>query len=543
MQTDQLIFTNPATGETFGEMGMTPPETVGRYRDEMGRAAAVWRQKSVGERARILKQFQKVLIDSLDEITAVINQDCGKTRQDALIEVFITVDTLHQYCKHAAAWLRGRSVWPGLYFFKRYYTEQRPYGAVAVIGPWNYPFVLVLGPALAALAAGNTVVIKPSEVTAATGQLIEKLFQRVPDLAPFVRVAHGDGRVGEALVRSQPDLIFLTGSTATGKKVSQIAAENLTPVICELGGKDPMIVLEDADLDAAARWGVWGAFFNAGQTCMAVERVYVVESVYDAFLERALHYAREFKMGYTAAQESPYSLGPLTFQRQIEIMERHLNDALDKGAKVVLGGQRREMFMEPTVLVNVTHEMQIMREETFSPIMPIMKVKDEAEAARLANDNQYGLGAYIWTADLQRGQRLARHIEAGSIVINDALAHFAVTHLPFGGIKKSGNGRIHGEKDMLQFTQTHAYAVGQPPFAFDIATFMRQPGHYWLGETILKLVFGVTPQQRLEPLRDILPEKLAAVPPVVRRAPGRLAAAGGLLAAAALLLSAWRFRR
>jgi acyl-CoA reductase-like NAD-dependent aldehyde dehydrogenase len=305
-----------------------------------------------------------------------------------------------------------------------------------------------------------------------------------------------------------------------------------------------MIVLEDADLDAAARWGVWGAFFNAGQTCMAVERVYVVESVYDAFLERALHYAREFKMGYTrplrkartASARSP-SNGKLT------IMERHLNDALDKGAKVVLGGQRREMFMEPTVLVNVTHEMQIMREETFSPIMPIMKVKDEAEAARLANDNQYGLGAYIWTADLQRGQRLARHIEAGSIVINDALAHFAVTHLPFGGIKKSGNGRVHGEKDLLQFTQTHAYAVGRPPLPFDIATLLRQPGYYWLGDAILKLVFGVTPRQRLEPLRQLLPPELPTVLPTTRRTASNLATAGTLMALATLLLSIWRWRK
>jgi acyl-CoA reductase-like NAD-dependent aldehyde dehydrogenase len=543
MQTDKLIFTNPATGEKFGEMPMTSPETVALYRQEMGRAAAVWRQKTLAERVRILKQFQGVLIEAVDEISAVLNQDCGKTRQDGLIELFITVDLLHQYCSHAPRWLRRKSIWPGLYFFRRYYTEQRPYGTVAVIGPWNYPLIMVLGPALAALAAGNTVVLKPSEVTAATGQLIEKLLQRVPDLAPFVRVVHGDGRVGEALVRSKPDLVFLTGSTPTGKRVSQVAAENLTPVIFELGGKDAMIVLEDADLDAAARWGVWGAFFNAGQTCMAVERVYVVESVYDAFVERVLHYTREFKMGYTPAVESPYSLGPLTFQRQVTIMEQHLQDALAKGARILVGGQRREMFAEPTVMVNVNHDMLLMREETFSPVMPIMKVKNEAEAVRLANDNQYGLGAYIWTSDIQRGQRVGQQIEAGTIVINDALSHFAVTQLPFGGVKQSGNGRVHGEPDLLQFTQTQAYSVGRPPLPFDIATLLRQPGYYWLGDAILKLVFGVTPRQRLEPLRQLLPPELPTVLPTTRRTASNLATAGTLMALATLLLSIWRWRK
>lgn len=531
-----LPFMNPATGEQFGQVAMATPAGVQQARQEMGEAALVWREKPVRERIRILKQFQELLIDSLDEITAVLNQDCGKTRQDALIETFITVDILHRYCQKAPRWLQKQRVSPGLYLFKRCYTEQRPYGVVGVIGPWNYPLVLTLSPTLTALLAGNAVLLKPSEVTPATGVLIEKLFQRVPELSPFVRVLHGDGRVGEALVKAKPDLIFLTGSTMTGKKALQTAAADLTPVICELGGKDPMIVLEDADIDAAARWGVWGAFFNAGQTCMAVERVYVVEAVYDTFVEKALAYTEEFKPGYSEEKESPYSMGPLTFERQCKIIEDHLQDAIDKGARILTGGERRDMFMPPTVIVDVTHEMKLMQEENFGPVMPIMKVKDEAEAIRLANDSPYGLSGYVWSQDIARAERVAGQLQAGTLLVNDVLSHFAITELPFGGVKQSGNGRIHGRQDFLQFTQTHAYAVGRPPVFLDIATHLRQPGRYWLGAAILRLVFGATPRQRLQPLWEKLPGERESGAPAAQPGRQQLARLG---LAAALVTAAW----
>ncbi|MFM8323138.1 MAG: aldehyde dehydrogenase family protein [Chloroflexota bacterium] len=524
---DSLQFTNPATGEVFGEMAMTSPEQVRAALDEMRAAYPAWSRKPVAERVRILRQFQALLIDSLDEITAVINRDCGKTRQDAMIEVFITVDMLHTYLKRARRWLKRYRVPTGLFFFKSGYVEPRPYGVVAVIAPWNYPFALALPPLLGALLAGNTVVLKPSEVTGATGQLIERLLQRLPELAPYVRVVHGEGRTGAALVQGRPDYIFLTGSTATGHKVAQAAADSLTPFACELGGKDAMIVLADADLPAAARWGVWGAFFNAGQTCMSVERVYVHEQVYEPFVQLALEEARRIRVGYSPEQINRIYMGPITDPRQVRIIHDHLEDARRRGARILFGGDMDGNFISPTVLVDVDHSMRLMCEETFGPLMPIVKVRSDAEAMQLANDNEFGLGASVWSRDLRHAWKVARQVEASSVIINDTIAQFAVPMLPFGGIKHSGYGRVHGKEGVMQFTRPYAYAVGQPPPAYDIGTIMRSPGNYDLGKAVLQAARGATLRQRLQPVDQVM-----------RRAADRLPRrplALGLLSAAALL--------
>lgn len=502
-QVEKLICKNPATGEQFGEVIMTTPEQVNLARREMAAAAPVWARKPVAERIRILKQLQEVLVEAVDEISSLINLDCGKSRQDALTELFVTLDILKQYCKDAPKQLRSRRISPGLQIFKRAYMEYHPFGVVGVIGPWNYPFVLIVPPIIAALLAGNTVMVKPSEVTAATGQLIERLFQRVPELAPFVRFLHGDGRVGEALVKSKPDLVFLTGSTATGRKVMQTAAATLTPVTCELGGKDPMIVLEDADIAAAAQWGAWGAFYNSGQTCMAVERVYVVEAVYDQFVQEVIEATKRIKVGYSPEPLSEYDMGPLTFERQVNIVNDHFQDAIDNGAQVLLGGKMNGMFMEPTIMTNVHHGMKLMREETFGPILPIIKVKNEDEAVALSNDSEYGLSASVWGRDLRRAERVARRLEVGSVNINDTITHFGIPHLPFGGIKQSGVGRTHGADDLRQFTQTRSYVIGNPPLPIDIATILRAPGHYNWSKLLIQVLYG-TREQKLQPIKEQL---------------------------------------
>lgn len=500
-----LPFVNPATGAMFGQVVVSTSAEVQQARREMGAAASIWAAKPVKERVRILRQLQQEMINQVDEITAVINQDGGKSRQDALTEVFVTVNLIDEYCKHAPRWLRRRRVPTGLQIFKKAYMAQKPHGVVGIIGPWNYPLVLQISPIISALLAGNTIVAKSSEVTAATGVMLDGLFQSIPDLAPFVRFLHGDGEVGAALVDSRPDLIFLTGSTKTGQIVMRKAAETMTPVICELGGKDPMIVLDDADLEAAARWGVWGATYNAGQTCMAVERVYVMDSVYDEFVRHAVAEVAGTKVGYSPDMTNPNDLGPLTFARQVDIIERHMQDALDKGARILLGGRRQGMMMEPTILLDVDHTMLIMQEETFGPILPIMRVPSEQEAIYLANDSDLGLSASVWSGNLKRAQRVASQLAVGSVNINDTISHFGIPRLPFGGIKQSGIGRTHGKKDLLQFTYTQSYVVGQPPHSFDVATILREPGHYELGRTIMQAAFGTTPSQRLRPLTDHLP--------------------------------------
>lgn len=501
---ESIPFVNPATNEQFGQVQMATQQQVIDARREMEAAAKIWSAKSVRERVRILRQLQKLVIDEADEITAVVNKDNGKSRQDALLEVFISLDAMNQHLKHAPSWLRRRRVSPGLFITKRAYAEPKPYGVVAIIGPWNLPFNLMFSPIVTALLAGNTVLAKPSEVTGATGVLLESLFSRVPELSPFVRFLHGDGRVGAAMIDSNPDLIYLTGSISTGKKIMKAAADTLTPVIFELGSKDPMIVLEDADIASAAKWGVWGAFVNTGQACISVERVYVVESVYDQFVEAVIDEVDKVQTGYSPATDNRFDMGPMTFERQLEIIDDHMQDAIVKGARVAVGGKKQGMFVEPTVVLNVDHSMKIMREETFGPIIPIMKVENEAHAIQLANDSDMGLGASVWSRDIKRAERVAHQLETGTVNINDALSHFGVPDLPFGGVKESGNGRSHGKEDLLQFTNTHSYLLSNSPHPLDIATILRQPGTYDANKAIMKMVLGVTPKQKIEPIQEFM---------------------------------------
>ncbi|MDX1615352.1 MAG: aldehyde dehydrogenase family protein, partial [Candidatus Promineifilaceae bacterium] len=484
---------NPGTGEVFAEIPVATQEQIERAHREMKAAAAIWGRKPVEERIRILRKLQKMIIDSTDTITEVINKDTGKSRQDALIEIFMLVDRMHQYFRRAPKWLAPRRVPPGLYVFRRFYTKPQPFGVVAVICPWNYPFELSMSPMYSALLAGNTVLLKPSEATGALGQLIEQLIQSVPELSPFVRVLHGDGRVGAALVESEPDLVFLTGSVETGKRVAQAASRSLTPYLFELGGKDPMIVLEDADVPAAARWGTWSAFYNSGQTCVSIERCYVHEAVYDEFVREAVEQVKQLRVGYSPDIDNDFDLAPMTFTRQIEIIRDHLDDAVAKGARILIGGGIEGMIVKPTIVVNVDHTMKLMREETFGPILAIMKVRDEQEALRLANDSSFGLGASIWSADLRRAELLGEKLAVGSVNINDATAHYAVSLLPYGGMKESGAARTHGKEEVLQFTQLQSFAVSGPPLPFDLATIMRQPNHYRLAKGIMRLAFGETP--------------------------------------------------
>lgn len=493
----KLSFTNPATGEVFGEVDALDPEKAPDVIAELRACASLWSSKPVKERVRILRKFQHQMLDSTNEITAVMNRDTGKSRQDALAEVLMTVLTLDTYLKHAPQWLKRQRVSSGIFVFKRSYVEPRPYGVVLVISPWNYPFYLSMNPVLAALLAGNTVVLKPSDLTSATGLIMEKCLRALPELAPFVRVVYGGGEAGASLVDAAPDYIYLTGSPQTGRAVLKAAAENMVPVASELGGKDPVIVLEDADLVQAAYWTVNGAFYNTGQTCIAASRVYVVEDVYDQFVNLIVKFTKNLKIGYSSRKESPYYLGPIKDERQFRILDRHLKDAEAKGAHLLTGYGRDGNFVSPVIVVDATHDMLLLKEEIFGPVLPIIKVKDEGEAIRLANDSDFGLSGSVWSNNLQRAQRVAGRVETGTITINDSLAHFAIPMLTFGGIKQSGYGRTHGKEGLMQFTRTFGMVVSKPPNPLDIAVVMRKPGHYRIGLSIMQMLFGTSLKQRL----------------------------------------------
>ena len=461
-----IAVENPATGEVIAHVPDTTPEQVAELARSARAAQPAWEALGFEGRARILRRAQKWLVDHSERVIETIVSETGKVYEDALVaEVMYAANAFGFWAKHAPSYLadqRIKSASP-LLKGKRMVLRYRPLGLVGVIGPWNYPLTNSFGDAIPALAAGNAVILKPSEVTPLTSLLMADALREcgLPD--GVFAVATGTGATGAALVDAV-DMIMFTGSTATGKKVMARAAETLTPVSLELGGKDPMLVLADADVERAANAAVYYAMLNGGQTCVSVERVYVEAPVYDEFVAKVTEKARALRQG--AGASGSVDVGSMTFPPQVDIVERHVRDAVDKGARVVVGGQRGHdgqggYWFEPTVLVDVDHTMQCMREETFGPTLPIMKVADAEEAIRLANDSPYGLGGSVFSKDVARGEAVARRIEAGAVCVNDSNVNYAALELPMGGAKASGLGSRHGADGIRKYTQQQALLISR----------------------------------------------------------------------------------
>lgn len=451
----KLESLDPATGDVVGVHLVDESADVEAAVARAKEASTWWADLGFDGRKRVLHLWKGVLARRMAQLADVVHHETGKPHADAQLEIGLAIDHLSWAASHAEKILGPQKVSAGLLMANHAASvEYRPLGVVGVIGPWNYPVFTPMGSIVYALAAGNTVVFKPSEYTPGVGVwLAESLAEVVPD-QPLLQVVIGYGETGAALCRSGVDKLAFTGSTATGKKVMAACAEKLTPVLIEAGGKDALIVDDDADLAAAADAAIWGAFSNAGQTCAGVERVYVHERVYDRFLEEISKQAR----GIHAGAHPGAHFGPMTMPSQVEVVRRHVDDALAKGARTLVGGADSigDRFVQPVVLTDVPPDSCAITEETFGPTMTVNKVRDMDEAVALANSTTYGLGATVFSRS--RGMELARAIRSGMTAVNSVIAFVGIPALPFGGVGDSGFGRIHGADGLKEFTYAKAIA-------------------------------------------------------------------------------------
>jgi acyl-CoA reductase-like NAD-dependent aldehyde dehydrogenase len=445
----RLVSVNPATGEVLGELDSAGPVEVRAAVARARVAQPEWQAWGVRNRLRVLRRFQQILLARKSDVARRITQEAGKPEAEALTtEVLVVLDAARFLIENGFGLLRDEHLPHGNLVLKAKSGRvvREPYGVIGIISPWNYPFSIPATEAMAALLAGNAVILKPSELTPLIALELEKLLREAGVPNDIFQVVPGGGATGAALIQGDIDKLVFTGSVATGRSIAETAARRLLPVVLELGGKDPMIVLDDADIDIASSGAVWGAFVNAGQTCLSVERCYVHRGLYPAFLEACVAKTRKLRVGN--GLDLSTEIGPMIHERQVRVVEAHLEDAKAGGARVLTGGARLSdlglTFFAPTVISDVAHGMRIMREETFGPVLPIMPFDDDDEAVRFANDCDYGLAASIWTRDRSRGERLARRINAGTVMVNDVVSCFSVSEAPHGGVKSSGLGRTHG---------------------------------------------------------------------------------------------------
>ena len=472
-QQEEIISYNPATGEEVGRVPQTSETEIREAVDRSREAFHKWKTTSFRERRKLVMRAREVILKDLDEIAHLISAESGKPFGEAIaMEIAPVLDLMQHFARKAGRVLKPKRISIGLYATMGRYSKivYHPLGVVAIIPAWNYPFSIPLGEATMALMAGNSVVIKPSELTPLTGQKIGEIFERAAAPEGLVQVVTGDGRTGAALVDAAPDKIMFTGSVATGKKIAAAAAKNLTSVVLELGGKDPMIVFDDANLELAAGAAVWGAFCNSGQSCSSVERLYVQEGIAEKLTQLIVEKTRSLVQG--TGDREDVSVGAMSSERQLKLVEDHVEDFRRAGAKVETGGNRAKvsrsavfsptfkrydvgegLFYEPTVISGATNDMRAMQEETFGPTLPIATFKTEEEAIRLANDSEFGLTASVWTSDYRKGKRVAEKIEAGSVCVNEVLYTHGIGQTPWGGFKNSGRGRTHGLEGLMELVQ------------------------------------------------------------------------------------------
>ncbi|HEY0005344.1 MAG TPA: aldehyde dehydrogenase family protein [Pyrinomonadaceae bacterium] len=475
----EVVSLNPATGEEIGRVPVAGPQQLSEAVKLARRAQLKWAGLSYAERGQMVLRARRIVLEEIEEIALLISREIGKPVAEAFsMELTPTLDLMQYFARKTARLLRPEKIDIGQYGLMGRTSRivYKPLGVVGIISPWNFPWAIPLGEVVMALMAGNAVILKPSELTPFVGLKIGEVFKRAGLPEGLLQVLTGDGQTGAALVEAGVDKIMFTGSVATGKRVAEAAAKTLTPVVLELGGKDPMIVLEDADLDLAAGAAVWGAFSNSGQACASVERCYVHARIAPQFIARVIEQTQALHQGL--GTEEGTEIGAMSSERQMQTVAEHVSDALKRGARAVTGGKRAEgfdgPFYEPTVLTNVDHTMPVMREETFGPVLPVMTFETEDEAVRLANDSSFGLTASVWTRNIARGKRLAERIEAGTVMVNEVLYTHGLAQTPWGGVKQSGLGRTHGRLGLLELVTPQHIHVNRLAFLRDL---------WWFGYT------------------------------------------------------------
>jgi acyl-CoA reductase-like NAD-dependent aldehyde dehydrogenase len=441
---------NPATGELVGTVETITPAKVQGIVDDVAEVQPFWAALSLEDRARYMRRAVDVLLAEIDEIAELLTNEQGKPRVESYtMELLPTVDSLKWIADNGPQILSDEKLsMPIILKSKSAKFTYEPIGVVGVIAPWNYPWSIPFGEVAIALMCGNGVVLKPASLTPLIGERIRQTFEKAGLPEGLIRTVHGGGRIGDALVKSTAGKIFFTGSVEVGRKVGVECAKRMKGSVLELGGKDPQIVCADADLANAVSGAVWGGFANAGQTCSGIERVYVHRDVAEAFVEGVVRETERLTVG--DPREWTTEIGPMVSSEQAEIVTELVDDAVESGAKKLTGGPvkvkgKKGSFIAPTVLTGVTHEMRIMREEIFGPVLPVLTVDSEEQAIELANDSQFGLGASVWTKDRAKGERMAHQIESGMVWVNDHSFSHGACQCAWGGVKDSGLGRSHSK--------------------------------------------------------------------------------------------------
>jgi succinate-semialdehyde dehydrogenase / glutarate-semialdehyde dehydrogenase len=483
----RLVSTNPATGAEVGRWQVADPAAVAAAVERARDAASWWAGLGFAERRQRLVRWVALVTSRIDEIAQLIHDETGKPVAEAVVETVGALDHAAWQAKNAKRVLGLRKVRSTVMLAEHSaWLEYQPYGVIGVIGPWNYPILTPMGSIGCALSAGNAVVFKPSEYTPSVGQWLADSFAEVVPERPVFQAVHGLGDVGAALCRSGVDKVAFTGSTATGKRVMATCAESLTPVLVECGGKDAMIVDADADLDAAANACTWGGLTNAGQTCVGIERVYVLDTVYEPFLARLIDRASKLTVGV----DDTADIGPITMPSQIDVIRRHITGAISSGGHAVLGGPDavQPPYVKPTILVDVPEDADAVREETFGPTLTVAKVSTVDEAISRANAVRYGLGSAVFGK--RRAMAIARRLRSGMTSVNSTLTFAGMTTLPFGGIGDSGFGRIHGDDGLREFARAKAITRRRGPTLLPSTTFDRTARHVELIKKTLRLLHG-----------------------------------------------------